>query len=76
MEFVSVKEKNEQPQAGDVDDNVLGFLRLTRKSAAKQFEVRHFAGVNFSGVWIVHFLLSGTSSVLSPPDSERTLFAE
>ena len=33
-------------------------IRLTRKSAAKQFEVRHFAGVNFSGVWIVHFLLS------------------
>ena len=26
VEFVSVKEKNEQPQAGDVDDNVLGFL--------------------------------------------------
>lgn len=27
MELVSAKEKNEQPQAGDVDDNVLGFLR-------------------------------------------------
>ena len=27
MEFVSVTEKIEQPQAGDVDDNVLGFLR-------------------------------------------------
>ena len=26
VEFVSVKEKTEQPQAGDVDDNVLGFL--------------------------------------------------
>ena len=26
VEFVSVKEKNEQPQAGDVDENVLGFL--------------------------------------------------
>ena len=26
VEFVSVKEKNEQPQVGDVDDNVLGFL--------------------------------------------------
>ncbi len=26
VEFVSVKEKNKQPQAGDVDDNVLGFL--------------------------------------------------
>ncbi len=26
VEFVSVKEKNEQPQAGDVDDNVLDFL--------------------------------------------------
>lgn len=26
VEFVSVKEKNEQPQAGDVDDHVLGFL--------------------------------------------------
>lgn len=27
VELVSAKEKNEQPQAGDVDDNVLGFLR-------------------------------------------------
>ena len=26
VEFVSVKEKTEQPQAGDVDDNVLDFL--------------------------------------------------
>ena len=26
VEFVSAKEKNEQPQAGDVDDSVLGFL--------------------------------------------------
>lgn len=26
VEFVSVKEKTEQPQAGDVDENVLGFL--------------------------------------------------
>ena len=26
VELVSAKEKNEQPQAGDVDDNVLGFL--------------------------------------------------
>ena len=26
VEFVSAKEKTEQPQAGDVDDNVLGFL--------------------------------------------------
>ena len=26
VEFISVKEKTEQPQAGDVDDNVLGFL--------------------------------------------------
>ena len=26
VEFVSAKEKNVQPQAGDVDDNVLGFL--------------------------------------------------
>ena len=27
VEFVSVTEKTEQPQAGDVDDDVLGFLR-------------------------------------------------
>lgn len=27
MELVSAKEKTEQPQAGDVDDSVLGFLR-------------------------------------------------
>lgn len=27
VELVSAKEKNEQPQAGDVDDSVLGFLR-------------------------------------------------
>ena len=26
IEFISAKEKPEQPQAGDVDDNVLGFL--------------------------------------------------
>lgn len=26
VEFTSVKEKTEQPQAGDVDENVLGFL--------------------------------------------------
>ena len=26
VEFISAKEKVEQPQAGDVDDNVLGFL--------------------------------------------------
>ena len=26
VELVSAKEKNEQPQAGDVDDSVLGFL--------------------------------------------------
>ena len=26
VEMISVKEKSEQPQAGDVDDNVLGFL--------------------------------------------------
>ena len=26
IEFISAKEKSEQPQAGDVDDNVLGFL--------------------------------------------------
>ena len=26
VEFVSVKEKAEQPQAGDVDESVLGFL--------------------------------------------------
>ncbi len=26
VEFVSAKEKTGQPQAGDVDDNVLGFL--------------------------------------------------
>lgn len=26
MEFVSAKEKPEQPQAGELDDNVLGFL--------------------------------------------------
>ncbi len=26
VEFVSVKEKTGQPQAGDLDDNVLGFL--------------------------------------------------
>ena len=26
VEFVSAKEKPEQPQAGDVDENVLGFL--------------------------------------------------
>ena len=26
VELVSAKGKNEQPQAGDVDDNVLGFL--------------------------------------------------
>ena len=27
VEFISAKEKAEQTQAGDVDDNVLGFLR-------------------------------------------------
>ncbi len=27
VEFVSATEKTEQPQAGDVDDDVLGFLR-------------------------------------------------
>ena len=27
VEMISVKEKSEQPQSGDVDDNVLGFLR-------------------------------------------------
>ena len=27
VEFVSAKEKTGQPQAGDVDDSVLGFLR-------------------------------------------------
>ena len=27
MEFVSATEKTEQPQAGDVDDDVLDFLR-------------------------------------------------
>ena len=27
VELVSAKEKNEQPQAGDVDESVLGFLR-------------------------------------------------
>ena len=26
VEFISAKEKTEQPQAGDVDDSVLGFL--------------------------------------------------
>ena len=26
VEFISAKETTEQPQAGDVDDNVLGFL--------------------------------------------------
>ena len=26
VEFVSVKEKSDEPQAGDVDDSVLGFL--------------------------------------------------
>ena len=26
VEFVSAKEKTDEPQAGDVDDNVLGFL--------------------------------------------------
>ena len=26
VEFVSAKEKSEEPQAGDVDENVLGFL--------------------------------------------------
>ena len=26
MEFISAKEKSEQPQTGDVDENVLGFL--------------------------------------------------
>ena len=26
VELISAKEKAEQPQAGDVDDNVLGFL--------------------------------------------------
>ena len=26
VEFVSAKEKSDEPQAGDVDDNVLGFL--------------------------------------------------
>ena len=27
VEMISAKKKFEQPQAGDVDDNVLGFLR-------------------------------------------------
>ena len=27
VEFISVKETTKQPQAGDVDDSVLGFLR-------------------------------------------------
>ena len=27
VEMISAKEKFEQPQAGDVDDSVLGFLR-------------------------------------------------
>ena len=27
VEFISAKEITEQPQAGDVDDSVLGFLR-------------------------------------------------
>ena len=26
VEFISAKEESEQPQAGDVDENVLGFL--------------------------------------------------
>ena len=26
VEFISAKEKSEQPLAGDVDDNILGFL--------------------------------------------------
>jgi hypothetical protein len=26
VEFISAKEKTEEPQAGDVDENVLGFL--------------------------------------------------
>ena len=26
VEFVSAKEKTDEPQAGDVDENVLGFL--------------------------------------------------
>ena len=31
VELVSAKEKNEQPQAGDVDDSVLGFLLALQK---------------------------------------------
>ena len=31
VEFVSATEKTEQPQAGDVDDDVLGFLRALQE---------------------------------------------
>ena len=31
VEFISAKETIEQPQAGDVDDDVLGFLRSLQK---------------------------------------------
>ena len=34
VEFVSAKEKSEEPQAGDVDENVLGFLLALQQEEA------------------------------------------
>lgn len=36
VEFVSAKERSEQPQAGDVDDNVLGFLLALQNDGGEE----------------------------------------
>lgn len=37
VEFISAKEKSEQPQAGDVDENVLGFLLALQGDEESEF---------------------------------------
>lgn len=37
VEFISAKETAEQPQAGDVDENVLGFLRFLQNDEETEF---------------------------------------
>ena len=41
VEFVSSKENIEPPQAGDVDDDVLGFLRSLQEDEATAFMSRN-----------------------------------
>ena len=50
VEFTSAKEKTEQPQAGDVDDNVLGFLLALDVDFIDYYLLHNLQTVYYDGV--------------------------